>query len=276
MNSVLFTIGNFEIRWYSVLILLGVILGYVVAEKEAKRLKFNTDFLFNMFFYALIFGIIGARLYYVIFNWNVYASDPISALYIWEGGLAIHGGLIAGLITMCLYCKKYDVSLARVLDFVCPSLLLAQAIGRWGNFFNGEAHGPATTFLALQKKYIPEFIINGMNINGVYYEPTFLYESEWCILGFIIMLIIRKSKKTKIGTLSATYLMWYGIGRFFIEGKRTDSLMLGSFKVAQIVSALMFIIGLFWLMINSRKDKNESLYNKKEEKDIRFWVILDV
>ena len=270
MNSVLFTIGNFEIRWYSVLILLGVILGYVVAEKEAKRLKFNTDFLFNMFFYALIFGIIGARLYYVIFNWNVYASDPISALYIWEGGLAIHGGLIAGLITMCLYCKKYDVSLARVLDFVCPSLLLAQAIGRWGNFFNGEAHGPATTFLALQKKYIPEFIINGMNINGVYYEPTFLYESEWCILGFIIMLIIRKSKKTKIGTLSATYLMWYGIGRFFIEGKRTDSLMLGSFKVAQIVSALMFIIGLFWLMINSRKDKNESLYNKKEEKDIRF------
>lgn len=270
MNSVLFTIGNFEIRWYSVLILLGVILGYVVAEKEAKRLKFNTDFLFNMFFYALIFGIIGARFYYVIFNWSVYASDPISVLYIWEGGLAIHGGLIAGLITMCLYCKKYDVSLARALDFVCPSLLLAQAIGRWGNFFNGEAHGPATTFLALQKKNIPEFIINGMNINGVYYEPTFLYESEWCILGFIIMLIIRKSKKTKIGTLSATYLMWYGIGRFFIEGKRTDSLMLGSFKVAQIVSAFMFIIGLFWLMINSRKDKNESLYNKEEEKDIRF------
>ena len=113
MNSVLFTIGNFEIRWYSVLILLGVILGYVVAEKEAKRLKFNTDFLFNMFFYALIFGIIGARLYYVIFNWSVYASDPISVLYIWEGGLAIHGGLIAGLITMCLYCKKYYVSLAR-------------------------------------------------------------------------------------------------------------------------------------------------------------------
>lgn len=270
MNPVLFTIGNFEIRWYSVLILAGVIIGYMIAEKEAKRLKFNTDFFFNMFFYTLIFGIIGARLYYVAFNWSAYASDPISILYVWEGGLAIHGGLIVGLITMALYCRKYDVSLGRVLDFVCPSLLLAQAIGRWGNFFNGEAHGPATTLLALQNKYIPEFIINGMNINGIYYEPTFLYESEWCLLGFIIMLIIRRSKKTKIGTLSATYLMWYSVGRFFIEAKRTDSLMLGGFKAAQIVSVIMFIVGLLWIMIISRKDKVEDLYNREETKEIRF------
>ncbi len=270
MNPVLFTIGNFEIRWYSVLILTGVVLGYIIAEKEAKRFRFNTDFLFNMFFYALIFGIIGARLYYVAFNWSSYASNPVSILYVWEGGLAIHGGIIAGLITMYLYCKKYDVSLIRVLDFVCPSLILAQAIGRWGNFFNGEAHGPATTLLALQNKHIPDFIIKGMQINGVYYEPTFFYESLWCLLGFIIMLIVRRSKKTKIGTLTAIYLMWYGIGRFFIEGMRTDSLMLGGFRVAQIISIIMFIIGLLAIMIISRKSRYEDLYNNEETKDIHF------
>ena len=118
--------------------------------------------------------------------------------------------------------------------------------------------------------HIPYFIIKGMQINGVYYEPTFFYESFWCLLGFNIMLIVRRSKKTKIGTLTAIYLMWYGIGRFFIEGMRTDSLMFGGFKVAQIVSVIMFIIGLLSIMIISRKDKYEDLYNNEETKDIHF------
>jgi len=266
----MFTIGNFEIRWYSVLILIGVIIGYFLAKREAKKFKFNTEFLFNLFFYSLLFGIVGARLYYVAFNWSNYAANPISILYVWEGGLAIHGGLIAGLITMALYCKKYSVSLPRVLDFVCPSLLLAQAIGRWGNFFNAEAHGPATTLIALQNKHIPNFIIEGMKINGIYYEPTFLYESLWNIVGFLLMLIIRSRKKTKIGTIAAFYLIWYGIGRFFIESLRTDSLMLGGFKVAQIISILMAIFGTLWIMIVSRKDKYEDLYNSEEKNSIRF------
>lgn len=270
MNPVITTIGNFELRWYSVLILIGVIIGYIIAKREAKKFNFNTDFLFNLFFYCLVFGIIGARLYYVIFNWNAYADNPISILYVWEGGLAIHGGLITGLITMYLYCKKYDVFLPRATDFICPSLILAQSIGRWGNFFNSEAHGPQTTLVALQNKHIPSFIIDGMKINGIYYEPTFFYESLWCFLGFIIMLFIRYNKKTKIGTLTAFYLVWYGIGRFYIEGMRTDSLMLGSFKVAQIVSVIMIVVGVLWLMINSRKGKYEDLYNSKEQKEIRF------
>lgn len=270
MNPIMFSIGDFEIRWYSVLILVGAIIGYILASKEAKKYNFNTDFLFNMFFYSIIFGIIGARLYYCIFNWSSYADNPISVLYIWEGGLAIHGGIIAGIIAIYLYCKKYNVSLARSLDFVTPSLLLAQSIGRWGNFFNSEAHGAATTYAALQAKHIPEFVINGMKINNIYYEPTFLYESVWCLIGFLITILLRFNKKLKIGNLTSFYLVWYGIGRFFIEGMRTDSLMLGNIRVAQLVSIIMIVIGILWTIALSRKDKYEDLYNAKEKEDIRF------
>ena len=270
MNPVLVDLGFIKIYWYSIMIFLGLLVGGTIIMKEAKRNKLSDDFMTNLILFLIVFAVIGARLYYVAFNWSYYSSNLIDIIKIWEGGLAIHGGIIAGLITMYLYCKKYNVSLTRVLDFVCPSLILAQAIGRWGNFFNGEAHGPATTLLALQNKHIPNFIIKGMQVNGIYYEPTFFYESLWCLLGFIIMLIIRRSKKTKIGTLTATYLMWYGAGRFFIEGMRTDSLMLGGFKVAQIVSVIMFIIGLLAIMIISRKDRYEDLYNNEETKDIHF------
>jgi len=270
MNPVITTIGNFELRWYSILILVGVVLGYILAKREAKKFKFNTDFLFNMFFYCIIFGIIGARIYYCIFNWSSYADNPVSVLYIWEGGLAIHGGIIAGFITIYLYCKKYNVSLARTLDFVMPSLLLAQSIGRWGNFFNSEAHGAATTLAALQAKHIPQFVINGMLINGVYYEPTFLYESVWCFVGFLITILLRFNKRLKIGNLTAFYLIWYGVGRFYIEGMRTDSLMFNGYRVAQIVSVIMIVVGILWTMLLSRKDKYQDLYNEKEKFDIRF------
>ena len=157
-----------------------------------------------------------------------------------------------------------------MLDFVAPALLLAQAIGRWGNFFNQEAHGAATTLEHLQSLHIPDFIIEGMNIGGVYYEPTFLYESLWCLLGFIIILIIRRLKITKVGQPTAVYLMWYGLGRFFIEMMRTDSLMLGGFKVAQIVSVIMIIIGLLMIMITGRKGRYEDLYDQDRTETIHF------
>lgn len=268
MNPVMFKIGSFEIRWYSVLILIGAILGYLIAKREAKKFNINEDFVFNMFFWTLIFGIIGARIYYVVFNWNLYAADPLSAFKFWEGGLAIHGGIIAGLMTMAIYCKRYNANLIKMTDIVVPSLFLAQAIGRWGNFFNSEAHGAATTLLNLQSKFIPKFVIDGMYIGGLYYEPTFYYESLWCLLGFIICLVIRRKKYLKIGNLTAFYLMWYGIGRFFIEGMRTDSLMLGGFKAAQIVSVIMFIVGLVMSLILSRRSKFDNLYNAEEK--VRF------
>ncbi len=269
MDRYLFTIGDFKIEWYSALIIVGAFLAIIMIMKEAKRHNYPTDFVFNMCFWAIIFGIIGARLYFVVFNLDLY-SNFWDIFKIWEGGLAIHGGIIFGLITCLIYCKKYKARLVRLLDFVAPALLLAQAIGRWGNFFNQEAHGAATTLEHLQNLHIPQFIIDGMNIGEIYYEPTFLYESLWCFIGVIIILIVRRLPKVKVGQPTAIYLMWYGLGRFVIESMRTDSLMLGGFKVAQIVSVVMIIIGLLMLMITSRKGRYEDLYDQDSTNAVRF------
>lgn len=271
MNPVAFTFFNFEVRWYSLFILLGVILAYFLLSHEGKRFKIPTDYLFNMFFWALLFGIVGARLYYVAFNWDYFSHNLSEIWKIWEGGLAIHGGIIFGLITIMLYCKKYNVRLTRILDICAPALILAQAIGRWGNFFNSEAYGAATTLNHLKSLHIPDFIINGMNINGVYYTPTFLYESLWCLLGFIILLILRRRRLAKVGDMVSFYLVWYGLGRFLIESSRTDSLMFFGFKAAHIVSAVMILVGITIIIINTKKRKFEDLYNDMNNVDvIRF------
>lgn len=270
MDPVAITIGILEIRWYSILLLIAIIVGVGILNEEAKKYDFPKDFILNLTFWVIIFGFIGARVYYVLFNYKMYLNDPISILKIWEGGLAIHGGLIAGILTLVLYCKKYNARILKVMDMATISLLLGQAIGRWGNFFNGEAHGGATTLLALQNKHIPEFIINGMNINGVYYEPTFLYESLWCLLGVLILVIMQRYKYLKVGQLTGFYFIWYSIGRFFIEAMRTDSLMLGGFKAAQIVSILLFIIGLVLIIKTGRKSKFEDLYSEETGSEIKF------
>lgn len=270
MNSTIFTLFGFEVRWYSVILLVAVAVAYFLLKKEAMRFKINWDFIFNLFFWVVIFGIIGARVYYVMFNWSSYQEDFLSVFKIWEGGLAIHGGIIAGSITAFIYCKKCKANTLKIIDMAVPSLMIAQAIGRWGNFFNSEAHGVATTLSNLEKLKIPEFVIKGMNIDGVYYHPTFLYESISCLLGFIVLLIVRRNRYTKIGTLTGTYLVWYSFGRFIIENLRTDSLMLGGFKIAQIISVILFIVGVVLILINKKKTKFESLYNSDEDNNIRF------
>ncbi len=264
MNPVLFSIGSFSVMWYSALILIGVLVAMFLISKEGKRFGIDPDFLFNLCFYTIIFGFLGARIYYVIFNSSIYSGDFLAIFKIWEGGLAIHGGIIAGLITMLLYCKKHKVNFVKMADIAVPALFFGQAIGRWGNFFNSEAHGPATTLEFLQSINIPEFIIDGMLINGTYYQPTFFYESIVCLVGFLIVIVIRRFKFMKIGYLSSFYLIWYGIGRFFIESMRTDSLMLTGFKVAQIVSIVMIAIGIIIFINSSRKGKFEKIYNLKE------------
>lgn len=270
MESVMFKIGNFEIKWYSAMLLVAVIIGIFLLMKEGKKHNYPSDFLFNLCFWVIIFSFIGARCYYVIFNWGLYASDPINILKIWEGGLAIHGGLIAGFLTMMLYCKKYNVRLFKICDIAVPSIILGQAIGRWGNFFNGEAHGGIVLRSTLENLHIPNIIIDGMYINGNYYHPTFFYEMLWCLLGFIILLLLRHYKYLKVGGLTCFYLCFYSVGRFFIESMRTDSLMLGGFRVAQIVSLVLFVIGILGLMILSRKGKFEDLYSEPNHETIRF------
>lgn len=271
MNPVIVNIGNFEIRWYSVILLVAFIVASYLINREAKRFDVDKNFIFNLLFWALIFGLLGARIYYVIFNWDYYNSNLGEIWKIWNGGLAIHGGIIAGLLTIIVYTKKYNLRTVRYLDFIVPGLIIGQAIGRWGNFFNSEAHGIATSLEHLEKLHIPQFIINGMKINGIYYTPTFFYESILCLLGFIIICILRRNKYIKVGTPTALYLIIYGIIRFFIERTRTDSLMFIGFKMAMIVSVFMVIVGLTMIIINSRKGKFEDLYNDKNNKEvIRF------
>ncbi len=261
MNPILIDIFGIKIHWYSFLILIAIIIGIYLLLKETKKEKYNTELIFNLCFWAIIIGIIGARIYYVIFNFSYYKSNLLEIFAIWNGGLAIHGGIIAGFLTILFLSHKYHLNFLKLLDMAVPSLILAQAIGRWGNFFNSEAHGIATTYSNLQQLMVPEFIIKGMNIGGVYYLPTFYFESLWCLLGFIILIIVRKFKYIKIGATTCLYLIWYSIGRFFIEAWRTDSLMLGGFKVAQIISVILIIIGITYLIYLSSKGKYENLYN---------------
>lgn len=259
MNPILLEIGNIKIYYYSIMILTGVILGSILVMRESKKFNVSKTIISDMLFYTMIFGIIGARIYYVLFNLDYYSKNILDILKVWEGGLAIHGGIIAGSAYILYYTKKNNINTLKMFDICAPGVILGQALGRWGNFFNGEAHGPITTLKHLKDMHIPDFIIKGMKINGNYYIPTFLYESIWCILGLILILIIRKIKKIKNGQITAFYLIWYGIGRFIIEALRTDSLMLNVLKQAQIISIIMIITGIIILILGR---KNE-VYNKR-------------
>lgn len=270
MDRVALRIGNISIYWYAVIIAVGMIVAMSLSYVEAKRQKLNLEFWINLLFYMILFGIIGARLYYVLFNLSYYLSDPLEIIKVWHGGLAIHGGIIAGVIVILLYTKKYNVNTMKVLDIVAVSIIIGQAIGRWGNFFNQEAFGGIVSRDFLEMLKLPEFIINGMYINGSYHHPTFLYESVWNFVGFIILLVLRKRKYNKVGELSGFYLMWYSFGRFFIEGLRTDSLMLGSFRIAQVVSLIAFIIGIVLIVKAKKGSRFDNLYEKEGKDEIRF------
>ncbi|MBQ7139908.1 MAG: prolipoprotein diacylglyceryl transferase [Bacilli bacterium] len=271
MSDIFISIGNFTIKWYSVLMLLALLIGISMIMKEANKLKINENFTTNLIFWTIIFAVIGARLYYVLFNLNYYKLHPNEIIKIWEGGIAIHGAIIFGSLFIIIYTLKYKVNTLKMFDVFAPALFLGQAIGRWGNFFNQEAHGTQTTLEFLQNLKLPNFIIDGMNISGIYYHPTFLYESIWNLIGFVILIIVRKRKYLKIGTLTSLYLMWYSAGRFMIESLRTDSLMLGEFKVAQIVSIILFLIGLIIFIFTHRGSKLDDLYKEVPKKqDIKF------
>lgn len=257
----LFDFGIIKIKWYSFLILVAMLLAYFIVSREAKKKKLDEDYILDMAFYGIIIGIIGARAYYVLFNLDYYLANPKEIIMIWNGGLAIHGGLIAALIFLIIYTRKKKINLLLLLDIVVVGVIIAQAIGRWGNFFNQEAYGEIVKESFLRNLHLPDFIVKGMYISENYREPTFLYESVFQTIGFIIMLLLRKLKKLKVGTLTSFYLIWYGIVRFFIEEHRTDSLMLCNIKVAQIVSITSLIIGLIIFIISLKTQKN---YNEEE------------
>ena len=261
MDRVLLTIGPITIYWYSFLIIIAVLIGYNMVINYSKKINYKTSAIIDMTFYLIIFAILGARIYYVIFNLDAYKDNLLEIFMIWKGGLAIYGAIIAGMLYILNYCKKKELSFIKVLDIFSLSLLLGQAIGRWGNFFNSEAYGGITTYESLKSLHIPEFIINGMYIEGSYRVPTFLYESLWCLIGVIILFIIRKKDRTVNGKQVSFYLIWYGIGRLAIEGLRTDSLYLGNFRISQIVSLIAIILGIIIRLSLKKRPLNNMTHN---------------
>lgn len=251
MDPIAFNIFGLPVAWYGIFIATGMLVGILLADFTSKLKNVNYDELLNVVLISFPIAIIGARAYYVIFEFNQYKDNLIDVFNIREGGLAIHGGLIFGMLAALIYTRYKKQSLLEFADVAAPSIIIGQAIGRWGNFFNSEAHGGMVTERFISK--FPNFIQNGMLIDGVYYHPTFLYESIWNVMVCVILVYLL-TKTYKTGTVFFSYIGLYSIGRFFIEGLRTDSLMFVGIRVAQLISLAGIAIWLIFLVMNKRKD----------------------
>jgi len=243
MDPVAFKIFGIEVMWYGVLISMGVLIGTILALRETKRVGVKEDDFIDLLLFAIPSAIIGARIYYVVFNWDYYGRNLEQILNFRGGGLAIHGAIIAATIVGIIFTKKRGLNFWQIADIASPSLILGQAIGRWGNFINQEAYGTPTD--------LPW----GIMVNGVKVHPTFLYESLGNFIIFIILLWYRRKKQRVSGEVFLLYIMLYSLVRFFVEGLRIDSLMLGPVRVAQLVSLCAIIIGIY--LFNKRRRKEE-------------------
>lgn len=243
MDPVAFKLFGLEVRWYGILIALGVVIGTILALREAKRRGLNEDTLLDFLLFAIPGAIVGARIYYVVFSWDFYKNNPSEILNLRGGGLAIHGAVIAGVIIALIFSKIRKINFWVIADIVAPSLILGQAIGRWGNFANQEAHGGPTN--------LPW----GILIDGVKVHPTFLYESIWNFFVFLFLMWYRKRAKAE-GEVFLLYIILYSLARGLIEGLRTDSLMWGQFRVAQLISAATIIVGVIVFYIIRKKHRS--------------------
>lgn len=255
LDRVFLELGPFTIYWYGIIIAFGAILGVYLATKEANRLGLQKDLIIDFIVFAVPIAIIFARIYYVTFEWENYVNGPWWKVFaIWEGGIAIHGAIIGGVLTAIVFSRVRNISFWQLADIIAPSLILAQAIGRWGNFMNQEAHGGPISQATYESfhQYLPDFIMNQMTINGVMYHPTFLYESFWNIVVFTILILMRKYNPLR-GEIFLSYAILYSIGRFFIEGLRTDSLyVFGELRTAQAISIVIIVASII-LIIYRRK-----------------------
>lgn len=236
IDPVAFAFGPVEVRWYGIIMALAVIVAVMVAVKEASRQKIDPELIYDLALIGAPIGWICARIYYVIFNWEYYGQNIAEIPKIWHGGLAIHGGIIGGLLVGIWFARRHQINFWKLADLVAPSFILAQAIGRWGNYFNQEAYGYETD--------VPW----AMYIDGAFRHPTFLYESLWNFAVFGFLLWFRRRRGLVAGDVYLTYLALYSVGRFWVEALRTDSLMLGPLRAAQVLSILTLVatLGLMW------------------------------
>ena len=244
MNPVAFEIFGLSIRWYGILLSMGIMVGIFLAYREAKRLGRNPEYIIDLSLWCVPAAIIGARIYYVLLEWDYYNGDILRMINIREGGLAIHGGLIAAVLSGYIFTKIKKISFWETADIVAPSIIIGQAIGRWGNFVNGEAHGGPTS--------LPW----GILVDGIRVHPAFLYESLWNFGVFLILMFYRKKKKVD-GEVFLLYGILYSIGRFWIEGLRTDSLMFMGMRAAQLISLAIIVVFSIMIYIIRQRGKNK-------------------
>ena len=265
LSNIAFHIASKPIYWYGILIMLGVILAVVYASARSGQFGIRQDDLYDAVLFAVPLGIVCARLYYVIFEWEQYKNNLLEIIAIWHGGLAIYGGIIGGIIVIVVLCRVKKIYVMDMLDLFAGAVPIGQILGRWGNFFNCEAYGSATT--------LPWRMVIGKNLEeagAIGNHPTFFYESAWNLIGFIILYFSSKKRKYR-GEILLLYLGWYGLGRFFIEGLRTDSLYLWGtgIRVSQVVALICIIIGLGGFLLNRKmpflQEINRADSDNKEE-----------
>ncbi len=264
VNPVALDLGKIEIRWYALIITLGMILAVVYCMFRAKQEGISMDNLYDMALFGIIFGVVGARAYYVLMSLDSYDSF-LEMIAIWNGGLAIYGGVIGGALTILVICKIRKINPFKALDMAAPAVMIGQILGRWGNFFNGEAYGTKVAensiLYPLRMGLLPN--IDSYSVMH-YYHPTFLYESVWNLIGFILINIAYKKKKFN-GQIFYMYIAWYGFGRMFIEGLRTDSLYIGVFRVSQVVAFICVIVGVIMLIYNLSRERRRKMTEERYE-----------
>lgn len=257
MDPVAFSIFGLDIRWYGVIISIGIFVALTITYFNSKFLKLDFNIVSDIFLVAFPFAIIGARLYYVALEFDNYKDNLLSIFNLRNGGIAIHGALIGAILSTYVYCKIKKINFLRYADLCIPAFIIAQGIGRWGNFFNQEAHGGPVSANFISN--FPAFIQNGMHIEGVYYHPTFLYESIWNFLVAAILIFILYKLSDKFnGVVLCSYGILYSIGRFFIEGLRTDSLYFMGLRMAQIISIVIILASISLLIFIIRKNKKST------------------
>ena len=244
-----FNLGPLSIHFYGLIIATGLMLAVVYCSKRAHQFGLTEDTLLDGVLWVTPVAILCARIYYCAFSWELYADNPISVLYIWEGGIAIYGSVIGAVLGVIVFCKIKKVRITAVLDLVSLGFLIGQSLGRWGNFFNREAFGAET------ESFFRMGLMKASTGEITYYHPTFLYESVWNLTGFLVLHFLSKKRRFD-GQIALGYLAWYGLGRAFIEGLRTDSLYIGNIRVSQLLAAVSCVVALGLLLMHSRKMHN--------------------
>ncbi|MCD1258502.1 prolipoprotein diacylglyceryl transferase [Paenibacillus athensensis] len=291
LNPIAFSVGPIDVHWYGIILGTAALVGLLLAVREGKRFGMSPDFFMDLLLIGVPSAIVGARLYYVVFQWSDYKNNLAEIFMIWHGGIAIYGALIGAIIGAYIYTRRKGYSFWRIADICAPSLIAGQMIGRWGNFVNQEAHGgPVSESFLRDTLHLPGWIVNQMDIQGVFYHPTFLYESMWNLVGLVVLLLLRRRPFLRAGELFIGYFIWYSIGRFYVEGLRTDSLDFtgpawlaglmnaiwspmklvfepgvltygGNVRISQLLSVLIVVAAIVLVVVRRKKGLAQSRYS---------------